>query len=53
MGSWGFVIGQTLFLIAWIVLNSTLNPDQQWDSYPFILLNLCLSAQAAFTAPVR
>jgi uncharacterized membrane protein len=51
MGSWGFIIGQTVLLAIWIVLNVTAWIGQ-WDPYPFILMNLVLSTQAAFTAPV-
>jgi uncharacterized membrane protein len=51
VGSWGFIIGQTVLLTFWIVLNITAWINH-WDPYPFILMNLFLSAQAAFTAPV-
>jgi uncharacterized membrane protein len=50
MGSWGFIIGQSILLVIWIVLNVTAYV-QQWDPYPFILLNLALSFQAAYAAP--
>jgi uncharacterized membrane protein len=50
MGSWPFIIVQTVFLIIWIILNLTAWV-QQWDPYPFILLNLALSFQAAYAAP--
>jgi uncharacterized membrane protein len=50
MGSWSFIIIQTLILIVWIILNVTAYV-QQWDPYPFILLNLALSFQAAYAAP--
>jgi uncharacterized membrane protein len=50
MGSWRFIIIQTTILIAWIVLNITAYV-QRWDPYPFILLNLALSFQAAYAAP--
>jgi uncharacterized membrane protein len=50
MGSWPFIIIQTGILIIWIVLNITAYV-QQWDPYPFILLNLALSFQAAYAAP--
>ncbi|THD79414.1 MAG: DUF1003 domain-containing protein [Phenylobacterium sp.] len=50
MGSWRFIIIQTTILIAWIVLNVTAYV-QKWDPYPFILLNLALSFQAAYAAP--
>jgi uncharacterized membrane protein len=51
VGSWGFIIGQSILLSFWIILNVTAW-IKQWDPYPFILMNLFLSAQAAFTAPV-
>jgi uncharacterized membrane protein len=50
MGSWNFIIIQSLILIVWIILNVTAYV-QQWDPYPFILLNLALSFQAAYAAP--
>lgn len=50
MGSWPFIIIQTLILAIWIVLNITAYV-QKWDPYPFILLNLALSFQAAYAAP--
>jgi uncharacterized membrane protein len=50
MGSWNFIIIQSLLLFAWIVLNITAY-IRQWDPYPFILLNLALSFQAAYAAP--
>ena len=50
MGSWRFIIIQTCILIFWIVLNVTAF-IQKWDPYPFILLNLALSFQAAYAAP--
>jgi uncharacterized membrane protein len=51
MGSWRFLIGQTAFLTVWIVLN-ILAWNRQWDPYPFILMNLVLSVQAAYAAPI-
>ena len=51
MGSWTFIIIQSLVLTAWIILNVTAYV-QRWDPYPFILLNLALSFQAAYAAPV-
>lgn len=51
VGSWGFVITQSLLLIIWVVLNITAYM-QHWDPYPFILMNLVLSLQAAYTAPI-
>jgi len=50
MGSWTFIIIQSLLLLIWIALNVTAYV-QQWDPYPFILLNLALSFQAAYAAP--
>src|SRR4051812_42046444 len=50
MGSWRFIIIQTTILFFWIVLNVTAYV-QRWDPYPFILLNLALSFQAAYAAP--
>jgi len=50
MGSWRFIIIQTTILIFWIALNVTAYV-QRWDPYPFILLNLALSFQAAYAAP--
>jgi uncharacterized membrane protein len=50
MGSWRFIIIQSLVLLLWIVLNVTAYV-RQWDPYPFILLNLALSFQAAYAAP--
>jgi uncharacterized membrane protein len=51
VGSWPFVIGQSMLLVLWVIFNVTawLN---HWDPYPFILMNLLLSLQAAYTAPV-
>src|SRR6201996_2149163 len=50
MGSWPFIIVQSLILFVWIVLNLTAFVEK-WDPYPFILLNLALSFQAAYAAP--
>jgi uncharacterized membrane protein len=50
MGSWRFIIIQTTILVVWIALNITAYV-QRWDPYPFILLNLALSFQAAYAAP--
>jgi uncharacterized membrane protein len=51
MGSWKFVLIQTFLLFIWGVLN-TVAWIYHWDPYPFILMNLVLSLQAAYTAPV-
>jgi uncharacterized membrane protein len=50
-GSWIFIILQTAILILWIVLN-LFRGGTAWDPYPFILLNLALSFQAAYAAPI-
>jgi uncharacterized membrane protein len=50
MGSWRFIIVQSTILLVWIALNITAYV-QRWDPYPFILLNLALSFQAAYAAP--
>ena len=50
MGSWPFIIIQSIILFVWIVLNVTAIVNK-WDPYPFILLNLALSFQAAYAAP--
>jgi uncharacterized membrane protein len=50
MGSWRFIIIQSVILVVWIILNVTAYV-QNWDPYPFILLNLALSFQAAYAAP--
>ncbi len=51
VGSWRFIIGQSCLLVLWAVLNVTAF-IKHWDPYPFILMNLVLSTQAAFTAPI-
>ncbi len=50
MGSWTFIIIQSIILAVWIVLNLVAWMEH-WDPYPFILLNLALSFQAAYAAP--
>jgi uncharacterized membrane protein len=51
VGSWKFIIIQSLLLAGWATLNVTAW-IRHWDPYPFILMNLFLSLQAAYTAPV-
>jgi uncharacterized membrane protein len=46
-----YIIGQTLVVIAWIAINA-IGVIAQWDPYPFILLNLAFSTQAAYAAPL-
>lgn len=51
VGSWSFVIAQTIVLIVWIAIN-ILPGSPHWDPAPFILLNLVFSFASAYTAPV-
>ncbi len=51
MGSWNFIIGQALIMVVWIMLN-LVGWFYHWDVYPFVLLNLAMSAQAAFATPL-
>jgi uncharacterized membrane protein len=46
-----YILGQTLAVIVWIALNG-IAISLQWDPYPFILLNLAFSTQAAYAAPL-
>ena len=52
MGSWTFVIVQTIFMIAWVATNVIWLLNRGWDPYPFILLNLALSLQATYAGPI-
>jgi len=51
MGSWTFIVIQSVILGTWVVLN-VIAWVGYWDPYPFILMNLVLSLQAAYAAPV-
>jgi len=51
MGSWKFIIFQTIMVILWMGLN-LVGFFYHWDVYPFILLNLLFSTQAAYAAPI-
>jgi uncharacterized membrane protein len=51
MGSWRFIIIQTIVVAVWMGLN-VVGFIQHWDPYPFILLNLLFSTQAAYAAPI-
>lgn len=51
MGSWTFIVIQSALLGLWVVLN-VIAWIKHWDPYPFILMNLVLSMQAAYAAPV-
>lgn len=51
VGSWTFIITQSCLLAIWMALN-VVGYIQHWDPYPFILLNLALSFQSAYAAPI-
>ena len=51
VGSWPFIIAQSVILTLWLAAN-IFGWVYQWDPYPFILLNLMLSFQAAYAAPI-
>lgn len=51
MGSWSFIIIQTILVALWMSLN-IIAYTYHWDAYPFILLNLLFSTQAAYAAPI-
>ncbi len=51
MGSWRFIILQTVLVVIWMGLN-LVGFMFHWDVYPFILLNLLFSTQAAYAAPI-
>lgn len=52
LGSWTFILSFLFYLFVWIGLNVYQFFFNQWDPYPFILLNLTLSCIAAFQAPM-
>jgi uncharacterized membrane protein len=51
LGTGRYLVGQSLFVVVWIALN-TVGFIRHWDPYPFILLNLAFSTQAAYAAPL-
>src|ERR1022692_902242 len=51
LGTGRFLVGQSVLVIVWIALN-TVGLIRHWDPYPFILLNLAFSTQAAYAAPL-
>ncbi|WP_156309171.1 DUF1003 domain-containing protein [Sphingobacterium endophyticum] len=51
-GSWSFIIIFTGLLVVWIIYNTTVAKQEQFDPYPFILMNLVLSCLAALQAPI-
>ena len=51
-GSWAFIISFFIILAIWITFNVTAPKGDEFDPYPFILMNLILSCIAALQAPV-
>jgi len=51
LGTGRYLVAQTLLVFVWIVINLTA-ASLRWDPYPFILLNLAFSTQAAYAAPL-
>src|SRR5579872_5734133 len=51
LGTGRFLVGQSVLVVGWIALN-TFGLIHHWDPYPFILLNLAFSTQAAYAAPL-
>jgi uncharacterized membrane protein len=50
-GSPKYIVGQTIAVVVWVFLNAV-GVVRHWDPYPFILLNLAFSLQAAYAAPL-
>jgi len=51
LGTPRYIVGQTMIVVLWIVLNS-IAWAYRWDPTPFIMLNLIFSTQAAYAAPL-
>jgi len=51
LGTGKYLVAQTVFVIFWLILNSVAY-IHHWDPYPYILLNLAFSTQAAYAAPL-
>src|ERR1700761_7278553 len=51
MGSWRFIIWQTIIVVVWMTLN-VIGFVYHWDVYPYILLNFFFSPEAAYAAPI-
>ena len=51
LGTPQYIVGQSIVVVVWIVVNSVV-VLRHWDPYPFILLNLAFSTQAAYAAPL-
>jgi uncharacterized membrane protein len=53
VGSWGFIGTQALIMLTWVLINAlAITRIVHFDPFPFIFLNLALSAEAAFTGPI-
>lgn len=53
IGSWTFIIGQAVLMVIWCITNSLAALQViQFDAYPFVFLNLFMSAEAAFATPL-
>lgn len=52
VGSWKFILSFGAIVLVWIVANRLVSPQEAFDPFPFILLNLVLSCVAAFQAPL-
>jgi len=53
IGSWRFIIIQSAIFVVWVIVNTVwLFEQYQWDPYPFILFNLFMSAEAAYSSPL-
>ena len=53
IGSWAFIIGQTGVMVVWVLVNTlALFGLIRFDVYPFVFLNLFMSAEAAFATPL-
>lgn len=52
LGSWPFIIAQSMFMVAWIAFNIYVIFGLHWDPYPFVFLNLVLSFQATYAGPI-
>src|SRR3954468_4653245 len=46
-----YIVGQSIVVVIWVILNAAA-VSLRWDPYPFILLNLAFSTQAAYAAPL-
>jgi uncharacterized membrane protein len=51
LGTGRYLVGQSVIVVIWLILN-TIGIVHHWDPYPFILLNLAFSTQAAYAAPL-